>query len=64
MLINLQNEEDVWKATHVDEDFTERVIMRYKLYPFLKKLKYDRLMVDGQDYTYDCDNARPALARK
>ena len=27
-------------------------------------LKYDRLMVDDQEYAYDYDNARPMLARK
>ena len=27
-------------------------------------LKYNRLIVDGQECTYDYDNARPVLARK
>ena len=47
--------------------------MRSKLCPFLKSsieegrhsyLKYDQLMGDGQEYTYDNDSARPALSRK
>ena len=71
---NPTNEEDVQRTIRVSEDFPERVIrVRYKLYPFLKScfeegrhsyLKYDRLMVDGQEYTHEYDNARPVLARK
>ena len=48
--------------------WVRNIRVRYKLYSFLKScieegrqsyLKYDQLMVDGQEYTYDYDNARP-----
>ena len=71
---NPKNEEDVWKTITGNEDFLERVNrVRYKLYPFLKSsieegrhsyLKYNRLIVDGQEYTYDYDNPQPVLAGK
>ena len=70
---NPKNEEDACKTICASEYFPERVIrVRSKLHPFLNLsieeernsyLKYDRLMVDGQEYTYGYDNARPALAR-
>ena len=60
---NPTNEEDVWKTIYVSEYFPESVIrVRSKLYPFLKSsivdgrnsyLNYDRLMVNGYEYTYD-----------
>ena len=60
---NNATNEDVWKTIRVSEDFPECFIrVRYKLYPFLKSsieegrhsyLKYNRLMVAGQEYTYD-----------
>ena len=70
---NLSNEEDVWKTIYVSEYFPESVIrVRSKLYPFLKLsiedrrnsyLNYDRLMVNGYEYTYDYDNSQPTFAR-
>lgn len=55
-------------------DFPEHVTkMHTKLYPFLKSsleqeydayLKYDRLIVDGQEYEYDCNLQRPVPVPK
>lgn len=55
-------------------DFPEHVTkMRTKLYPFLKSsleqeydayLKYDRLIVDGQESEYDCNLQRPVPVLK
>ena len=60
---------DIRRDIRVSEDFPERVIkVRTKLYPFLKSslekdydayLKYDRLIVDGQEYEYDYTRERP-----
>ena len=68
---NHTNEEDVWKTIRVRGYFLERIIrVRSKLNPFLKSsieegrnshLKYNRLMADGQECTYDFDNDRPTL---
>ena len=60
---------DIRRNIRVNEDFPERVIkVRTKLYPFLKSsfekdydayLKYDRLIIDGQEYEYDYTRERP-----
>ena len=73
-LNNPTYEEDVWKIIRVSEDFPERIIkVRYKLYPFLNLgieegrhwyLKYDRLMVDGQEYTVSLFSYAPLIKCK
>ena len=60
---------DTRRIIRVSEDFPERVMKaRTKLYPFLKSslekeydayLRYDRLVVDGQEYEYDYSRERP-----
>ena len=66
---NPTNEEDVQKTIPIIEDYKSKT----QAVPFLKVeywrketfvLKYYRLMFDGQEYTYDYDIARTALARK
>ena len=65
---------DVRRVIRVSEDFPERVTQaRINLYPFLKSsleqnydafLKYDRLIVDGQEYEFDYNHGRPVPVPK
>ena len=70
---NPKNEEDACKTIRASEYFPERVIrVRSRRHPFSilsieeernSYLKYDPLMIDGQEYTYGYDNARPTLKK-
>ena len=65
---------DERRVIRVSEDFPEHVTKaRTNLYPFLKSsleqnydafLKYDRLIVDGQEYEYDYNRRRPVPVPK
>ena len=65
---------DERRVIRVSEDFPERVTKaRTNLYPFLKSsleqnydafLKYDRLIVDGQEYEHDYNHRRPVPVPK
>ena len=66
---------DAHRNIRVSEDFPERVVkVRSELYPFLKSsieqghedvfFRYDRLVVDGQEYEYDSVRKRPVPVPK
>ena len=69
-----QEEPDAYSNIRVSEDYPERVVKaRSDLYPFLQSsinqghevfLRYDRLIVDGQEYEYDNVRKRPVPVLK